>query len=163
MNKKNFTLIAIALVLAGIYAVCFTGWFRPKTIHISHASRAIRSARSARSGPAATRFYFGLGDYYHLTEVKVVPLAALQTNKLAQPVWHLISNSGSNDVKLFFYGEKIKGMDPAVGGSQPEPLQPGVMYRIYVAAGKFRGQHDFQLGAPSVSPPKPKSPDSSDD
>jgi hypothetical protein len=144
MHKKNYILIAIALMLAGAYAVYFTDWFRPKTIHISHTSRPVRSARPR---PAAARLIFGLGDYYSLTEVKVVPLAALQTNKLAQPVWHLVSDEGSDDVNQLFYGQKINGMDPAVEGARPEPLQPGVTYRLFVAAGKVRGQHDFQIGA----------------
>jgi hypothetical protein len=148
MNKKNFILIAIALVLAGVYAVYFTDWFRTKTIHIAHTSRPVRSART---GSAATQLIFGLGDYYSLTEVKVVPLAALQTNKLAQPVWHLVSDEGSDDVDHFIYGQKINGMDPAVADARPEPLQPGVTYRLFVAAGKVRGQQDFHLGPAPTS------------
>ena len=162
MNKKSYILIAIALMLAGVYAVFFTDWFQPKTIHIFHSSRPVRLARS---GPAATRLDFGLGDYYSLTEIKVVPLAALQINKLAQPVWHLVSDDGSDDVNQFFYGERIRGMDPAVEGARPEPLQPGVTYRLFVAAGKIRGQHDFQLGAPSANKTttqRPPAGDSSD-
>jgi hypothetical protein len=144
MNKKNFILIAIALVLAGVYAVYFTDWFQPKTIHISHTSRPMRSG--GRTGAAANRLFFGLGNYYSLTEIKVVPLAALQTNKLAQPVWHLVSDEGSDDMDHFFYGEKINGMDPAVEGARPETLQPGVTYRLFVTAGKTKGQHDFHIG-----------------
>ena len=144
MNKKNLILIGIVLVLAGVYAVYFTDWFQPKTIHISQTSRPVRSART---GSAATQLIFGLGDYYSLTEVKVVPLAALQTNKLTQPVWHLVSDSGSDDVNLFSYGQRINGMDPAVEGARPDPLQPGVIYRLFVTAGKVRGQHDFHIGA----------------
>jgi hypothetical protein len=144
MNKKNLILIGIVLVLAGVYAVYFTDWFQPKTIHISQTSRPVRSART---GSAATQLIFGLGDYYSLTEIKVVPLAALQTDKLAQPVWHLVSDSGSDDVNLFSYGQRINGMDPAVEGARPDPLQPGVIYRLFVTAGKVRGQHDFHIGA----------------
>jgi hypothetical protein len=144
MNKKNFILIAIVLVMAGIYAIYFTDWFRPKTIQISHTSRPARTG--ARTGAVANPMIFGLGDYYSLTEIKVIPLAALQTDKLAQPVWHLVSDSGSDDVDNFFYGQKINGMDPAVEGARPEPLQPGVTYRLFVAAGKARGQHDFHIG-----------------
>ena len=108
--------------------------------------------------------FFALDNDYSLTEVKVVPLAALQTNKLAQPIWHLVSDSGSDDVSHVSYGEKINGMDPAVAGAQPEPLQPGVMYRLFVAAGRAKGQLDFQLGVPPVSPStSPPKPDNSDD
>ncbi len=145
MNKKNSILIAIALVLAGVYAVFFTDWFRTKTIPISHTSR------SMRAGAAASRMIFGLGNYYSLTEIKVVPLAALQTNKLAVPVWHLVSDEGSDDVDHFVYGQKINGMDPAIEGARPEPLQPNVTYRLFVAAGKVRGQIDFHIGAAPVN------------
>jgi hypothetical protein len=148
MNKKNFILIAIVLVLAGVYVIYFTDWFRTKTIHISQTSRLVRFART---GAPTGRIFFGLGDYYSLTEVKVVPLIALQTNKFAQPVWHLVSDEGSDDVREFTYGQKINGMDPAVAGARPEPLQPGVTYRLFVAAGKVRGQHDFELGPAPAS------------
>lgn len=157
INKKNIMLIAIALVLAGIYAVFFTDWFQPKVIHISH------TPRPTRTGAATKSITFGLGDDYSLTEVEVIPLSALQTNKLAQPVWHLVSDEGSDDVNQFSYGDKINGMDPAVAGAQPEPLLSGVTYRIIVTAGRVKGQHDFQLGVPPVSPSKPKTPDTSDD
>ena len=141
--KKNLFLIGIVLVLAVVYIIFFTGWFRPKIIHISHTSRP---AAGARGGSPVSRLAFSLGDYYELTEVKVVPLAEWQTNKEAQPLWHLVSD-GSDDVDHFFYGENIDGMDPAVDGSKPQPLQPGVIYRIFVAAGKARGWHDFQIGS----------------
>jgi hypothetical protein len=145
MNKKNFMLIGFTLVLAAVYVIYFTDWFRPQTIQIFDTRRPARTG--ARTGAAANLLIFGLGDYYSLTEIKVVPLAALQTNKLAQPVWHLVSDSGSDDVKQFFYGQKINGMDPAVEGVRPDPLQPGVTYRLFVTAGKARGQHDFHIGA----------------
>ena len=157
MNKKNITLIVIALVLAGVYAVFFTDWFQPRVIQIMSTSRA------ARTGAAANPITFGLGDDYSLTEVKVVLLDPLQTNKLAQPVWHLVSDEGSDDVNQFYYGENINGMEPAVVGAQLEPLKPGVTYRLIVTAGRAKGQHDFLLGAPPASPPKPRSPNSSDD
>jgi hypothetical protein len=153
MNKKIYTLIAIALVLAGVYAVFFTGWFQPKTMFISSTSRPVRTAQNTQAGPAPVLVYFNLGgDIFSLTDVKVVPLAELQTNKLAQPIWHLVSDEGSDDVDQFFYGEKIRGMDPAVGGAQPEPLQPGVMYRLFVAAGKVKGQFDFHIGPAPADP-----------
>jgi hypothetical protein len=160
MNKKNFILIAIVLALAGAYAVFFTGLFRHKTIQII---KMIRPVRVARTGVMADQVVFSLDNYYSLTEVTVVPLAAMQPGKLAQPVWHLVSEEGSDDVKGFYYSEDIDGMDPAVQGSRPEPLQPGVMYRLTIAAGRATGQIDFQLGVTPVSapetPPKPTNPD----
>jgi hypothetical protein len=144
MNKKNFMLIGFALVLAGVYVVYFTDWFRPKTIQISHTSRPVRSARS---GAMASQLSFGLGDYYELTEVKVVPLAALQTNQLAQPVWHLVSDSKSVPIKYFIYGQGIRGMKPEAPGVRPQPLLSNVTYRLFVQAGSLKGQHDIQAVA----------------
>ncbi len=159
MNKKNFILIAIAIVLAGVYVVCFTDWFKPKTIQISKVTRPVRTSRT---GATSDQVFFALDNDYSLTDVKVVPVAALQTNKLAQPIWHLVSDSGSDDVSMFAYGERVSGMDP-VASAEAEPLQPGVWYRIFIAAGRAKGQLDFQLGvppvSPSTSPPKPVNPD----
>ena len=87
-----------------------------------------------------------LNDYYELTEIKVVPLAAFQTNKLAQPVWHLVGDPSSDAINRFFYGDKLDGMAPAVEGSRPEPLQPGITYRIFITADSHKGSHDFHLG-----------------
>jgi len=160
MNKKSFILIGIALVLAGVYIVCFTGLFRPKIIQIVKANRPVRTSRT---GATTSMVFFLLDNDYSLTEVKVVPVAALQTNKLAQPIWHLVSDSGSDDVNLFPYGQAINGMDLAVAGTETGPLQPGVMYRIFVVAGRAKGQLDFQLGAPPVSPStNSPTPDNSD-
>ena len=160
MNKKSYILIAIAIALAGVYVVCFTGLFRQKIIQIAKMTRPVRSSRN---GVTANQVVFTLDNDYSLTEVKVVPLAALQSTKLAQPVWHLVSADGSDDVKAFYYGEDINGMDPAVQGSRSEPLQPGVMYHLTIAAGRAKGEIDFQLGvspvSPSASPPKPNNPD----
>jgi len=156
MNKKNFFLVGLVLVLAVVYAVYFTDWFRPKTIHISHTSRPLRTFRAARAGragragqsdAATTQLIFNLDDDYELTELKVVSLAALQTNKLAQPVWHLVGDPSSDSIKNFLYGQNIPGMNPAVAGSQAEPLQPGATYRMFITAGKISGQHDIQIGA----------------
>jgi hypothetical protein len=147
MNKKNLILIAVALVLAGVYVFCFTGWFKPKIIHITHTSRFIRGdfRPGQRNNYATVPIIFTFEREYDFTEVKVVPLAALQTNSLAQPVWHLVSDDGSDSINHFFYGEKIEGMDPAVEGARPEQLQPGVTYRLFVKAGSAKGQHDFQV------------------
>jgi len=62
------------------------------------------------------------------------------------PVWHLISDSNSVPVKVFSYGQGIRGMKPAVAGSRAQPLETNVAYRLLVTAGKAKGQHDFEIG-----------------
>jgi len=46
--------------------------------------------------------------------------------------------------EIFLYGQHIRGMKPEVPGARPEPLQPGVTYRLFVKSGSATGQHDFQ-------------------
>jgi hypothetical protein len=148
MTGKNRTLITVALGLAIVYACFVSDWFKPKTIQIHYSTRSPAPARRPRPGAAANADAepptFGFDRECQFTEIKVVPLAALQTSKLAQPVWHLVSNSGSIPTSQFFYGENVNGMNPAVPGARAEPLQVNVTYRLFVAAGRAKGQHDFQ-------------------
>lgn len=139
--KKNLFLVGIVLVLAIVYVIFFTSWFQPKIIVVSHTTRP--SGRGS-----GTQLAFSLGADYELTEVKVVALAEWQTDKDAQPLWHLVSDDGSDDINHFFYGENINGMDPAIEGARPQPLQPNVKYLLLVTAGKYKGQHEFQIGGP---------------
>ena len=168
MNKKNLFLIGLVLVLAGIYVVYFTDWFQTRSIGIFTTSRPVSSRVGARTGSragtwpiaSANPLFFGLDNYYELTEIKVVPLAELQTNKLAQPVWHLVGDPSSDSINTFTYGERIEGMVPAVNGLQPEPLQPGIIYRLFITDGKIKGQHDFHLGAAPANTSTNKQPSS---
>jgi hypothetical protein len=161
MSKKNFFLFGLVLVMAGIWVVFFSHWFDRQSIGIVTASRPVSARSGARTGaraglrsgarattPAAPTIalFFGLDDYFELTEIKVVPVAALQTNPMALPVWHLVGDPCSDSIKSFSYGQTVEGMVPAVTGLQPEPLQPGVIYRVFVTDGKLKGQHDFHIG-----------------
>jgi hypothetical protein len=139
--KKNLALIGSVLVLALVYVIFFTDWFKPKIIQVSHTSRP----GMGRSAGTTASLAFGLDNEYELTEIKVVRVTDLQPGKDPQPLWHLVSD-GSDPVNHFIYGENIPGMDPSVDGSKPQPLQPGINYRLFVVAGKARGEHDFEAG-----------------
>ena len=54
-----------------------------------------------------------------------------------------MSDSNSVPVVDFSYGDYIRGMRPAVKGATPDPLEPGVAYRLVIEAGKRKAQHDF--------------------
>ena len=143
MTKRNWLLLAVALALGVVYARYFTDWFRPQTIQIAHTSRNLR-LRGQRAGAAAP-LTFGLSRPYRLTEIKVVTLAAWQSNQNVSPVWHLVSDSNSAPVRMFGYGQGVRGMKPALTGSRPQPLETNVAYRLFVTAGKIKGQHDFEI------------------
>jgi hypothetical protein len=143
MSKNNWLLIFVAIVLAVAYAVFFTGWFQPQTVRIFHTNRNLQPR--TEQGAGAPNLLFGLNRQLKLTEIKVVPLAAYQTNQNTLPLWHLVSDSNSVPVKTFVYGQFIRGLKPSVSGSHAQPLAPNVTYRLFVVAGKIRGEHDFEL------------------
>lgn len=140
MTKKNLFLISLALGLGTVYAIWFTSWFRPTTIKIAHTSRI------ARVGPrrGEAQLLFRVNQRMRFTELRVVPLAQYETNKNVVPVWHLVSESNSVPVQDFFYGQSIGGMHPAFKGVRPEPLETNVTYRLFVTAGRAKGQQDFE-------------------
>ena len=138
-------LVLVALAVG--YIFYFTGWFQPKIIHIT--STNARNARVIRAGADATTVpvIFKLGRPCKPTEIKVVLLAAWQTNQNTMPVWHLVADTNVEPVKIFFYGQRIRGLKPEVSGARAEPLQPDVTYRLFVTAGSAKGQHDFEAKA----------------
>ena len=140
-------MIITLVALAGVYGFCFTSWFKPKVIHISSTSRAAHSRfghNPAADNAATIPVTFSLDRQYKPTEIKVVTLAAWQTNQNVLPVWHLVADTNAVPIKIFIYGQHIHGLKPEVPGAHAEPLQPDITYRLFVAAGSAKGQHDFQ-------------------
>jgi hypothetical protein len=143
MTKKNLLLILFAIALAFVYAIWFTDWFRPATVQIFHTNRNPRP--NLRRGGPMQSLIFGVNHPLRFTELKVVPLTGFSTNKNVVPLWHLISDSNSVPVKSFYYGQLIGGMRPAMKGVRPETLETNVTYRLFITAGKIKGEHDFEL------------------
>ena len=145
MTPKNWLLVSILIVLSGVYVCFFTDWFKPKTIHISHISRAgrPRHGRNLADPPTTIPVTFGVEPQCRLTEITVVPLAAWQANRSTLPVWHLVASSNAVPIKTFTYGQRLRGLEPAVPGTRATPLQPGITYRLFITAGNAKGEHDF--------------------
>ena len=130
MTKKSWVLVSVAFALCVVYVIFFSNWFKPKTMLIAHNERF-------------GQVNFSLGYPYRLTSLKVVSVSALESNKYALPVWELKSDSNSVPIKIFSYGQGIRGMQPIVSNARPEPLAPGESYRLFVEAGPQKAQHDF--------------------
>ena len=62
---------------------------------------------------------------------------------IPHPIWELVSDSNSVPIAEYSYGLPIRGMHPAVKGATPDPLEPGVKYRLLIEAGTLRAEHDF--------------------
>jgi hypothetical protein len=112
-------------------------------VRIFHTNRNLRSR--LQMGNAMPSMIFGLNRQLRVTEIKVVPLTAWETNNNVLPLWHLTTTSNSLPLKTFFYGQRIGGLKPAVPGARPEPLVTNTVYRLFLTAGKIAGQHDFEL------------------
>lgn len=130
-------MVSVAIVLCIVYTIFFTSWFKPKNMLIAHNERF-------------GQVNFDLGYAYRLTSLKVVSVSALESNKYALASWELKSDSNSVPIKMFSYGERIRGMKPIVSNATPEPLTPGATYRLLVEAGSQKAQHDFTIDPQAV-------------
>jgi hypothetical protein len=142
MRKKEIFWIGVLVVLGGIYIHYFTRWFEKREIGINASIRPSR-----RADATVFPVFFALNDEYKLTSLKVIPLEGDKFNPQATPVWHLVSDSNSVPTRAFRYGQQIRGMQPALKGVRPEPLTPGVVYRLIVSAGSVTGYTDFKTKA----------------
>jgi hypothetical protein len=143
MTKKSLVLVIFVLALATVYVVWFTDWFRTAPLRISSTSRNM--GRLQARGNALPFLRFRVDPPARLTDLKVVPLAAFETNKDVVPVWHLVSDSNSVPINEFFYGQHIGGMRPAISGVHEEQLETNLIYRMFVTTGRSAGHHDFEL------------------
>lgn len=142
MSKKTISLILLVVVLGVVYLYYFTDFFVKPVIQISARQRVDRTSRD-NDAPVSVSFAFD--SKCKLTEIKVVPVAELETNKYPHAVWHLISDKSSAATKGIVYGESIKGMKPKTPRTRPEPLAPQVKYRLTIQAGDRKGEVDFEL------------------
>ncbi len=144
MTKKNLCLLVLLAGLAVLYAACFTDWFKPKTLAINYkVSRLPQRLQRKDAPPFLLLFIFNARLTFN--EIKVVPLEGYKTNRNVLPLWHLVSDSNSVPLKTFPYGQLIHGMRPAITGVRAEPLETNVTYRLFVTAGQFKGERDFEL------------------
>ena len=143
MQKREVMWIAVLVALIGLYFLLFHHRFDRQQMTIRPSLRPSRQADAA-----VFQVLFALNDNFRLTDVKVIPLEGDQFNPLADPVWHLISDSNSIPIRAFRYGQNIQGMKPALKDTPPDPLEPGQVYRIAVEAGKIRASTDFRAKAP---------------
>src|SRR3954469_18502841 len=139
MTRNSYVLIALAALLGAAYAYFFTDWFTHETIQIIPQIRPGRASNAKRSGdtPPVYPVSFSFDGKYKLTSVKVVSADDMKTNKYANPVWPLVSESNPAPVKAILYGSPIKGLKPSVPQMSPEPLQPDVPCVLFIEAGKI--------------------------
>ena len=157
-RTKTFLILLAVLGLAGLSLYVNRDWFADRPIQISYrVSPWLKDLRRGRSRPAqdlGVPVVFSLNTYYRFLNVKVLIAAEIATNKYAHPLWEMVTQSNSVPTASFSYGERIRGMLPKVKGATPDPLQPGVTYRLVLTTTDNKeAQHDF-----STTPPAPPAP-----
>ncbi len=149
MTKKFWFILAAAVALGFVSLYLNTDLFRNDNIQIYHRARPARMGlfgRKARPGTTQTiPVFFGFDRKLRLNEIKVVNVAEFETNKYAHPLWHLVTSSNSLPTKGFAYGLPVPGMRSYFTNAAPDPLLPGVKYRLLVQADGHTAQHDFTL------------------
>ncbi len=150
MTKKQWMLIALAVVLGGFSLYLNRDWFTKENIHIFH--RSIPRTLFRRNRPTAANsdtdpIMFGFDTKRKLKMVKVIPLSDIATNKYPHPIWHLVSESNSVPTKEFAYGAPIPGMHSALKGVTADPLEPGMQYRLFIETDGRKAEHDFTAAA----------------
>jgi hypothetical protein len=150
MTKKNMFLIVAVLMLAGLSLYLNKDRFRSQSIQIGERWIEPRARMAPRGQKQPSKVVvFLLDRKVELTSVKVIPLSDIQTNKYPHPIWNLTTDSNSVPIKDFVYGMPIRGMRPSVKGATPDPLQPGVDYRLLIEAGPLKAAYDFS-GSPQA-------------
>lgn len=143
MQKKEITLVGFLVVLAVLYVIFFTDWFKKKTLTVVPSARPERGITAGTPLPV----FFKLNRSYELTSLKVVPLDGTNFDTHTPPIWYLVAATNSRPVKLFQYGVPIRGMHPAIPKARPEPLDTNRIYRLIVSSGELSGYTDFRTMA----------------
>jgi len=134
-------LITLAGILGGFSLYLNRNWFAGDEVQIVHRSRPARTGISASQ--KTEPIFFAFNRPLVLTSLKIIPVSVSDSNKYPHPIWHLVSDSKTVPIADFTYGEPIEGMRPAVRGATPDPLKPGMKYRLVIEAGKIKVEHDF--------------------
>ena len=113
MSGKGIFLTTIATVLAVVYMIYFTDWFRSGTIQIVPTLR-VHGTMKVELEPGMTPVYpvaFSFRGKYEFTSVRVVYAEDLATNKYPHALWDLISDRSSKPTEYLIYGQTPKGMN----------------------------------------------------
>ncbi len=140
MSYRQWLLLALAVLLGGVSLWLNLDGFGRQKVQVHHRSRP---ALPGDGRSVVEPIFFAFDGPLKLTSLKVIPVREIETNKYPHPIWHLVSESNSVPTADITYGVPIEGMRPAVQGATPDPLQPGVKYRLLLQASALKLEHDF--------------------
>ncbi|MCU0784061.1 MAG: hypothetical protein MUF81_08450 [Verrucomicrobia bacterium] len=151
MPKKKLILCVVAVLgLGGLCLYVNRDYFSTQPIQISHRISPVTGRPRARQPVTdlGALVVFSFNTYYRFTDIKVFMAAEIETNKYAHAIWNMVTDSNSIPMASFAYGSYLRGMRPAVKGEKPDPLEPGVKYRLIVKTADGEAHHDFTTDLP---------------
>lgn len=151
VSRKEMVMVALFLVLLGLYLVYGSGCFKVVPIRIEESVRPTVLPAPPGSTEKPRVVYvtsIAFDREYELTAVKVYRIEDLE-DKSKPPLWHLVGKPKSSPTRSLVYGGTPQGMSAFQAGSSPAPLEANVPYRIIAEAGRLKGEHDFTISAPA--------------
>lgn len=148
MNNKAIWTTVLLVSLAGLCIYINRDLFSQAPLQVYHRVQARGPMMNRRPPQNAlpekgNPVLFGFNHKVTLKSVKVCVASEVETNKYARAVWELTTSSNSIPVKSLIYGQNIRGMQPARKGIAPDPLEPGVQYRLFLESSGGNAAHDF--------------------
>jgi hypothetical protein len=147
MNKKAIWTTVLLGSLAGLCMYINRDLFSQAPLLVYHRiqARGPMMNRRAQNAPPqnGNPVLFGFSRKVTLKSVRVCIASEVETNKYARAVWELTTSSNSIPLRSLIYGQNIRGMQPARKGIQPDPLEPGVQYRLFLESSGGKAVHDF--------------------
>ena len=147
MNQKAVWTTILLVALAGFCLYINRDTFSRAPLRVSHKVQARGQMMNRHPQNAlpekGNSVLFGFNHHITLKSVKVCVASEVETNKYARTVWELVTESNSIPVRSIVYGQNIRGMQPARKGIFPDPLEPGVQYRLFIESSGGQAVHDF--------------------
>jgi hypothetical protein len=112
----------------------------------SRAQRGDKTSAPTESGrfEGVYPVVFALDGEYRLTAIRVIEDQPSVPGRAPLIVWQLNTSSNSAPTKALLYGKTPRGMKLKDERNKPARLQPGVVYRLEVQAGRYKGATTFQ-------------------
>ena len=145
MTMRTIVLIVLAALL-GAGALWWGDWFKEPTIKILAQSRPMRGGRNpAPQGDSPVDpVSFMFDRKYALTEIRVVAEEDEKTNRYPHALWHVVADKSAPADNVLVYGRTPRGMKPKIPRARPEPLEPDVVYHLYITAEDAKGDIRFK-------------------
>ena len=147
MMRNKTLMVTLLVALAAGYICFFTDWIVPPRIQVDVTTRPVRGA--APEGGVLTPVFM-LDRDAALTSIQVVAVSNVPPGAVGKVAWQVTRPPGGAPVRGFLFDDSLPGAKVV---AKAQPLVPGGVYRVEVAAGRLRGQRNFVARAPSDTAP----------